>query len=345
MPAFGGGGHNPDKDTPGGGSFIGNMASKLSNAATSLASMVVHTAKHLPQHVAVTEARHCTRWVASHLNHGVRILSGDTATDAQGKLPAHSLAIVLIHGTADRSSGCAEMARHLQKQLPHFCHIVSLDFDDCPHGSKVKDYAESASRKCAALGITDAVLIGHSRGGLVVAHMGTYPDTEHGITFHLTESVAAPFQGSAWANATAAAQNVASNLPIIGQYVASESHLGEMGVDSAYLQQLNKDLLAAMSREETPLNAHFHGASADLIVKWEHTHPSGILAEGQPLPENFHRATKTHTHLSIMGDETVADGIALRIKNLSQFQALAQKHFAAEQARRAKPNSLGDCSG
>ena len=249
------------------------------------------------------------------------------------QLPNKHLAIYLIHGTADQSSGCERLAQLLRQQLPSFCDIITPDFYDCSTGSKVVDFAENLRAQCSQAKAKDAVFIGHSRGGLVAAHMALKLAPSAGIAVHQLECVVSPFQGSEWANHFSTGHQLLRSLPLVSRALPEQLYLDEMAVDSNYLRELCAELNQAIA--ENRLNAHFHGAREDFIVDWRHTHPMGKLADEEARwPANFHMTETSHCHLSQMTSNAMADGIAERIRALPKFQELDAYHAAENHRQR-----------
>ncbi|ASQ46935.1 Alpha/beta hydrolase family protein [Legionella clemsonensis] len=187
------------------------------------------------------------------------------------------IAIYCVHGTADQPGSFSRIVERLiEKGLPDYVSTIHLvSFEHRYAGKGIKYFARELIKKIGANEHEQVILMGHSRGGLVISRAAEYLAARSGITVHALFSICAPYKGSDWAM---------KPLSLFSISVA------QMEVKAELLEQLNKAV------SDSKHDYHFIGAAEDAIVApsasyvddYVKTHPGSRLILDR------------HGHLSIM---------------------------------------------
>lgn len=202
------------------------------------------------------------------------------------------IAIYCIHGTADRSASFQRMAeRLLEKDLPSNISSINLvSFESRYQGKGIAFFAKQLADKIKANGHKKVILMGHSRGGLVIAHFAQYLAKEYDIEVVLVLSICAPFGGS--------------YLALAPMSLFSRS-VGQMQINSVYLKNLNTSI------EKNAVCPYvFITAEEDGIVTCDCAFISKYVAQNKGSLLVLDR----HGHLSIMSSHRLVDFFKLQIE-------------------------------
>jgi len=202
------------------------------------------------------------------------------------------IAIYCIHGTADRSASFQRMAeRLLEKDLPSNISSINLvSFESRYQGKGIAFFAKQLADKIKANGHKKVILMGHSRGGLVIAHFAQYLAKEYDIEVVLVLSICAPFGGS--------------HLAMQPLSFFSTS-IDQMQIESDYLKNLNTSI------EESAVCPYvFVGAEKDAIVTSDYAFVPTYVDHNKGSLLILDR----HGHLSIMSSHRLVDFFKLQIE-------------------------------
>lgn len=230
---------------------------------------------------------HCSRYFNKHPSY--------RANPQFNAATVNPVVIYCVHGTADRASSFDNFAEYLVQDLPDFIAGVRLvSFNDRAKGISIYNFAKQLKDLILAKGDQHVILLGHSRGGLVITHFAEYLAAMQFTPIHvlLVGPICAPYRGAklAW--------------KMLGLASAS---VNEMRIGSEYLQDLAEPMRASK------LKYVIVGADSDKIV---------TLKRKEFLP--FHvelgaenvLVLKNHGHLSAMSSQTMWQFVHGHIKRL-----------------------------
>ena len=107
---------------------------------------------------------------------------------------ANRIDIYCVHGTADRSASFSLVARRLIREVPdNVASIRLVSFEGRAQGNGIHYFASQLVAKIQANQHSNVMLMGHSRGGVVVA-LADILATEKGIKVHAVFPISAPFE-------------------------------------------------------------------------------------------------------------------------------------------------------
>lgn len=169
--------------------------------------------------------RHVGMWIAS----SPKVYQNPrfTAPESNPEL-SKGVAIYCVHGTADKSSSFSLIANRILSSLPSLISSVHLvAFGRRVLGESVENFAEQLKKQILANGDKHVILMGHSRGGLVVAYMAEYLAKEAGIQVEAVVGISSPFEGS----------------PLVTWPLTEfSSSVKEMKVESSFLKALSEKI-------------------------------------------------------------------------------------------------------
>lgn len=114
--------------------------------------------------------------------------------------PEEAISIWCVHGTADRNHAFINVALNLQDNLSESVSSIHLAaFEDRFSGQDIVHFANQLREKIRQSGAKNVILLGHSRGGLVVAYFTEYFAAEDSVNVKAVFSLGAPLDGSDWA--------------------------------------------------------------------------------------------------------------------------------------------------
>lgn len=194
----------------------------------------------------------------------------------------HKRAVIYcVHGTADRSAAFSIIANLIYPYLPEDISAIKLvAFDHRAQGVGTDEFARQLRNKIQASNDQNVILMGHSRGGLVVAYFKEFLAQNANINVQNAIPICAPFQGSKWA------------IFFVSWF--SES-VKQMERESDFLRELNTKMLQSAADKKY----FFIGAEYDYIVPAELSCPSEC--------EELLKIVKKHGHLSIMTSIELAE--------------------------------------
>lgn len=208
--------------------------------------------------------------------------------------------IYCVHGTADRSAAFSIVANLISNHLPDDIAAIKLvSFDHRLQGVGIDDFAKQLRDKIQANHDQNVILMGHSRGGLVVAYFKEYLAKAANINVQKVIAICSPFLGSKWA-----------------MFFASwlSSSVKQMEIDSHFLKELNERILQSIAEY------FFIAAENDYIVSPEFSCPSECQA--------LLRIIKNHGHLSVMATielaEVLLNCLYNKINDISSSQMVNQ---------------------
>ncbi|MDX1900811.1 MAG: alpha/beta hydrolase [Gammaproteobacteria bacterium] len=189
--------------------------------------------------------------------------------------------IYCVHGTADRSSAFTLIAERLLDKLPNVVasiHLVS--FKNRGKGKGIEVFAKQLQEKIRANKDQDIILMGHSRGGLVVSYFAEYFAAEIHANVHGVVAICSPFGGS--------------DLAIAPLSWLSDS-VKQMESESEFLNNLRKDIT------HSNINYYFVAAEKDSLVSMDQS----FVKKDSASLTIFDR----HGHLSIMSSWRLVEHI------------------------------------
>lgn len=182
------------------------------------------------------------------------------------------VAIYCVHGTADRSSSFQRIAQRSLDTLPYAVsgiHLVS--FSNRLQGQGIEEFSRELCNKIIANKDKYVILLGHSRGGHVIAHMAEYLAKEAGIEVLAVIPICTPFGGAEMA---------------IWPLTLLSKSVKQMEINSEFL----KDLTDKMRQSE--IKYHPVAAERDMLVP--------VSSACIPEHRNILLVLDRHGHLSIM---------------------------------------------
>lgn len=217
-----------------------------------------------------------------HMALWVRASSGDVIyrnpNYKESKDENNEIVIYCVHGTADRSSAFSLVAERLLKSN-YFPERISaihmLSFEKRGKGESIKEFSEQLKTKIQTNKHKNVILMGHSRGGLVVSYFSEYLAKSIDVNVHGIMTICSPFGGSSFA---------------IKPVALFSTSVGEMAKGSPFLtglaEQVRKSSIPyfyfAVSNDYLvpPDLAYVTGRNASLVVLDIHDHLS-IMASGR----------------------------------------------------------------
>lgn len=188
----------------------------------------------------------------------------------------NELVIYCVHGTADRSSAFSLVAERLLKS-EYFPERISaihlLSFEKRGRGESIKEYSEQLKAKILANKHKNVILMGHSRGGLVISYFAEY--LAESLNVHGIMSICTPFGGSSFA-----IKPVTLLSASVNEMVKGSSFLIELA-DKIQKSSIPYFYFAVTHDYLVPPDlAYVKGRKASLAVLDTHDHLS-ILASGR----------------------------------------------------------------
>ncbi|VVC76425.1 hypothetical protein AQUSIP_17380 [Aquicella siphonis] len=229
--------------------------------------------------------------------------------------PDESLSIWCVHGTADRNSSFRGVAESLQNDLAENVYAIYLPaFDSRYTGKGIEHFAMQLTDKILASKIPNVVLMGHSRGGLVISYLAAFLAAECGLNVKVVYAIGTPFGGS---------DKAGGFLSWISQSVR------QMEINSDFLEELVRKIKST----QTP---HvFFAALQDALVPLYSAHVPGQHDKCIVLPDDGHLSmmnspeliSQLRYHLSLMNiivlparpDECIIDASVNSEKSYSVF--------------------------
>ncbi len=198
----------------------------------------------------------------------------------------NKVVIYCVHGTADRAGSFEIAAQYFLNNLPDFISSVRLvSFNDRAKGLSNFDFAKQLKDQMLTNGDKNVILIGHSRGGVIISHLAEFLAGLCGINVLLAAPICAPFGGSYLA---------------MGPITLMSKSIAEMKVDSAYLEML------AIQLKESKTNYIYVGADSDKVVSGRAFLPHHLNLDAENV-----LLLKRHGHLSALSEEQM-HGFVLR---------------------------------
>src|SRR5579872_1059174 len=109
------------------------------------------------------------------------------------------IAIYCVHGTGDRNNAFSNLIENIffdEKGLPENISSACLStFYGRFQGNTIEFFAEQLVQKIAANKHKNVVLMGHSRGGLIISHLAESLAAAAEIRVHCVVSICSPFMG------------------------------------------------------------------------------------------------------------------------------------------------------
>ncbi|CEK09689.1 alpha/beta hydrolase [Legionella hackeliae] len=221
------------------------------------------------------------------------------------------VAIYCVHGTGDQPGAFVRIIERLiKKGLPdHISSIHSVGFEHRYQGKGIKFFAKELIEKIKTNGHEHVILIGHSRGGLVISQAAEFLAEESGIHVHSLFPICAPYKGSAWAM---------KPLTLVSTSVA------QMEPEAAILHKLNE----AISNSTKEYN--FIGVDNDGLVTTDSSYVDNYVKKNPGASKIFDR----HGHLSVMSSWRLVDHIYQGILAVGRrlFPDMAKEKNVREEA-------------
>lgn len=196
--------------------------------------------------------------------------------------------IYCVHGTADRSASFNLIATRLLENLPeNIDGFRLLAFDGRLQGTSIENFAKQLKDKIVTNRDEHVILMGHSRGGVIISWFKEYLAAENGVSVHKVIPIDAPFRGSQLA---------------LWPMTWLSASVKEMAPKSDLSQQLSDKIRGS---EDDYL---FVGAARDQIVWGDNW-----------MPYHMDKSAKNcmlldrHGHLSSMSSHRLVDRIATEI--------------------------------
>ncbi len=220
-----------------------------------------------------------------------------------------SVAIYCVHGTSDRNHAFCyliDKMMHDKKGLSDkivAAHLIA--FDGRFQGNNIEFFANQLLDKIVSQGHTNVILMGHSRGGLVVSDLAESMAKTAGINVICVIPIASPFMGTSLAS-----------WPI-SFFSAS---VKEMVPDSVFLKNLQEKI------RQSDIPYFYIAAENDSIVS-----PESCCI---PLLRDSMTIIKKHGHLSIMYSNELAFILQNKLDNLFQIEAIVESKSEPNYATR-----------
>lgn len=194
--------------------------------------------------------------------------------------------IYCVHGTFDNPSAFRFISEALiNKGLPDFISSIQLvAFDGRYKGNSIDYFAKQLIKKIKKNGDRDIILLGHSRGGLVVSHAAEYYAIKNDINVRKIVTLCTPFAGSTLA------------ITPLSWFSTS---VAEMQIDCPYLEGLGKKI------EQSDYDYFFYGARNDWVVNPLYTFVLNYLKKH---PCSF-KICDAEDHLSILYSKEISQSI------------------------------------
>lgn len=195
--------------------------------------------------------------------------------------------IYCVHGTADMPQSFSRLIeRALVMGLPNTIRSITLvAFEGRFQGYGIEHFAEQLADKITGNKHRRVILMGHSRGGLVISYLDVFLASKYGIQVDFVFTVATPFNGS--------------HLAIAPFTWVSES-VYQMEVGSMFLKDLGKGIM------NSPARYYFFEASCDYIVTTGQSYVGDYVAK---YPSSLKTIITSHGHLSIMSSHKLVSEI------------------------------------
>lgn len=198
-------------------------------------------------HPLIGALRHCTLWLTSSWSDIF------VENPNYNKHSANQKSIYCVHGTFDRAGSFSVIAEGLKGGLPdNIKGIHLLTFSGSITTESIESYAAQLKDKIAANHDDTVILMGHSRGALVVSTFAEELAAGNNINIAMVVGICGPFKGSHLA---------------VKPLAAVSKSIDQMQVGSDFLEKL------AASIKESKVNYYFVGAKDDYLVIDNAWHP------------------------------------------------------------------------
>lgn len=135
--------------------------------------------------------RHCYFWLTS------RFQDAFIPNPNFNPNTASKTSIYCVHGTADRNASFSLIASRLSESLPdNIDGFHLLAFDDRLKGTSIENFAIQLKDKIVTNHDKRVILMGHSRGGIIISWFKEYLAAANGVDVHKTVPIDAPFRGT-----------------------------------------------------------------------------------------------------------------------------------------------------
>lgn len=242
--------------------------------------------------------RHCYFWLTSKFK-DTFIPNPDFNPNTEFRT-----SIYCVHGTADRNASFNLIASRLLQRLPdNIDGFHLLAFDDRAKGTSIENFAIQLKNKIIMNHDKRVILMGHSRGGVIISWLKEYLAAENGIEVHKTVPIDAPYRGSPLA---------------LWPLTWLSTSVKEMAPDSDLSHQLSDKI---RGHEDDYL---FVGAAKDYIVWNDNWMPYHVNKDAKNC-----MLLDRHGHLSSMSSRRLVDRIAVEIwdaEEQAQLRALPQQN-------------------
>lgn len=221
--------------------------------------------------------KHTANWLTSSTNGLILTRNNDEVKSNE------EIAIYCVHGTGDRCSAFSTLANRLLPILPaQVTHIELVSFKNRAQGKSIEFFARQLKNKIASHH-KNIILMGHSRGGLVVAYFAENLAKEiSGLNILEVICISSPLRGCALA---------------LFPFTTFSSSIYEMQWNSLFLKALTEQI------EQSSIKyLYFTGDKDDIVL----TTQACINDE-----KHLQRLTvlDNHGHLSIMTSKRLANAI------------------------------------
>jgi len=167
----------------------------------------------------------------------------------------NNLAIYCVHGTADGAKAFTSVAERLSRDLAgQFSKIHLVAFSNRFQGNGIEIFAEQLANLIQKNDDKNIILMGHSRGGLVITYFEKFLAKKLNVDVLAAIPICAPFGGSPMAS-----------TPLLANLSDS---IAQMKVGSEFLKNLNQEMNKI---EEKYL---FFAAENDLLVSLDASCPA-----------------------------------------------------------------------
>lgn len=253
---------------------------------------------------ATGASKHVLQWLTTSFGEKAYINSKRQNDDTP--FSDNDIAVLYIHGTADRACGGKNLVLKLRHTLPKEMRAFYLiSFSNRFQKKGIDDFSKQLIEKMRSLrrtGIKKFILIGHSRGGLIAAHTAQSLSKPSINTFHIEMviTLSAPFNGSHLA---------------MKEFQWMSKSIEQMNKGSSFLHELRTNI-----ENEPACPYTFFSGTRDLIVH-DKAKVRGYIEKNSGSEYKL----SGHGHLSITSAKSTVTGITEVIKrNYGITEALSE---------------------